>query len=320
MPYGPYDVERRRIEVAKLIKSRKMTTSKQLASHFGVTTKTILNDKKALEDKWQVQFDDSHKGKFEITDLGLLDSMLNSSKLNAEEVNIILASLVQCKAFMPARIAAIESALLSTLNDKEKNKLKSVLKTEDGDSRRNDQLVIYYIKKIREGILEEKKLEIRYKTANGSVKTIKVIPYTLACDLGKYYLVCKDENKESLGNYRLDRMKDVKVLNEPGKRTPEFNVDQYLRRTWYMYSDPETKIRVKFDKGCFPAVDERNMIDGELIEWTNDECFIYEFTAYGTKGILIWLLGFAEGAEVLSPPELREEFKERIRKMAERYR
>lgn len=317
---GIRETEMRRIEVAKLIKSKTMTTPRELASRFDVCDKTIRNDIKALEDNWGVLFDRRHKGRYEIIDLGRLTPMLNNSRLSAEEVNIIMASLVQCKAFMPVKMRIIERTLMSTLNEREQNLLRSTLRTESNLNTAEDQEVVLYIKKIREAILDEKKLEMRYKAPEKSPKTYKLVPYSLACDFGKYYLIAKTDNGDSLIHFRLDRIKGIKVLNETEKHEPEFNVDQYLKRTWYMYSGPETKVRVKFNDGCYPTVTEKNMADGELIERIAGDYFIYEFTTHGTFGIKIWLLGFAESVEILEPPSLREEFKEHIKNMAERYK
>ena len=47
---------------------------------------------------------------------------------------------------------------------------------------------------------------------------------------------------------------------------------------------------------------------------------VLSFTATGKLEILSWILSFGEHAEILSPPELRQELKQQIRTMRDMYR
>ncbi len=120
-------------------------------------------------------------------------------------------------------------------------------------------------------------------------------------------------------HFRIDRISSLCILDEEGKRLEEFNINDYMRKTWYMYGGQETKVVVKFTIGCKKVVTERNMAVGRIIE-ENDEYFIYEFICNGVKGIRIWLMGFGAEAEVLEPVKLRDEIREVVKNMAKKYK
>ncbi|MCB2291676.1 WYL domain-containing protein [Clostridium sp. CS001] len=152
----------------------------------------------------------------------------------------------------------------------------------------------------------------------GNHKTHTIIPYSFACELGKYYIIGYLESKDCLIHYRIDRISKVSVLEEDGKRNSKFNVYDYLKRTWYMYGGDETRVKVKFSKNCYKAVTEKSLLDGSLIE-ENEDYFVYEFICNGTYGIKMWLMGFGAEAEVIEPVEFREEVIESVRNMVKVY-
>lgn len=120
-------------------------------------------------------------------------------------------------------------------------------------------------------------------------------------------------------HYRIDRISSIKISDEEGKRDDQFNVYDYLRKTWNMFSGPETKVRIKFKSFCRKVVTELNLVDGVFVDG-NDDYFIYDFNCHGTAGIKLWLMGFGPNAEVLEPVELREQIKNDVEKMVELYK
>ena len=176
------------------------------------------------------------------------------------------------------------------------------------------QYIELNVKNLRRAITEEKKVSFSYNSAVGNHKTHTIIPYSFACELGKYYIIGYLESKDCLIHFRIDRISNVNILAEDGKRSSKFNVYDYLKRTWYMYGGDETRVKVKFNKSCYKVVTEKSLLEGSLIE-EKEDYFVYEFICNGTYGIKMWLMGFGAEAEVIEPVEFREEIIESIRNM-----
>lgn len=318
LPYSDYKKARNLFDIFFFIKSGQATTKKELANIFDVSVDTIENYVDELNS-------DFHTGiyirkgtdNYIIEQEGIMGLLKRNYPITADDVMIIITSLMQSQAFMETKMSIIQNSLLGLLPEEESKKLRDMLHFEKSKVT-DDQSIEYNMTKIRKAIAEEKKVNFVYKNSEGTRKMYKVIPYSFACDLGKFYIICKPDNKDFLTHLRIDRMGEVKILEEEGKRQEEFNVHNYLKKTWYMYSGPETKVLVRFKSKCKQVVTERNMSEGKVIS-ENENYFDYEFICNGTMGIKIWLLGFGGDAEVLEPVELREEMVEELKVLMKIY-
>ncbi|WP_171011341.1 helix-turn-helix transcriptional regulator [Haloimpatiens lingqiaonensis] len=318
LPYSEYSKSRKLLEMFRLIKSGEITTKEELSNIFEVSPKTIGNYKRELEEEWDAEIIyDKSEAKYVIEREGILGLLKATQPITADDVNLILATLIESQNFMETKMNIIKKGLLGLLPEEEAEKLGKMLHSEK-PSNCNDQPIVFNLNKIRRAIAYENKIEFTYRSAAGNHRNHKIIPYSFACEFGKYYIIGKPEDKEKLVHFRLDRIGKVTILDEIGVRSDEFNVYDYLKKTWYMYGGEETKIKVKFNKEFYNVVTEKNMIEGRLIEET-DEYFIYQFVANGTLGIKLWILGFGAGAEVLEPYELREEFENIAKEMMKIY-
>lgn len=316
LPYSDYKKSRRIFETYFLIKSGQANTKKQLADIFETDVKTISNYIDELNNDFGTDIY-VKEGRYVIDHEGIMGLMKRSFPLTADDVMIIISSLIQSQSFMETKMTIIKNSLLGLLPEEESKKLKDMLYFHKKNDHEN-QNIEFNITKIRKAITEEKEITFTYKNYEENHKLFKLIPYSFACEMGKYYLIGKPDNIDSLIHLRIDRMGDIRILDEEGKREDKFNVYNYLKKTWYMYSGEEIKVLVKFRECCYKVVTERNMSEGRVVADEGDY-FTYEFICNGTKGIKLWLMGFGGDAEVLEPLELRNEMKEAAMDMVKIY-
>ena len=318
LPYSDYKKARLIFEMFFLIKSGQATTKKELTTLFDTSIDTIELYVKELNADFETGiYIKKGTNNYVVEQEGIMGLLKRNYPITADDVMIILSSLMQSQPFMETKMSIIKNSLLGLLPEDESKKLRDMLyfeKRKDYD----DQSIEFNMTKIRKAITEEKKITFMYTNYEGNHKSYKIIPYSFACELGKYYIICKMEDRDSLSHLRIDRMGDVRILEEEGKRLEEFNVYNYLKKTWYMYGGRETRVLVKFKNGCKKVVTERNMAEGRIVE-EDEDYFTYEFICNGTMGIKLWLMGFGGEAEVLEPVELREEIKETVEKMMKVY-
>lgn len=318
IPYSTYGKPRRLFETFLLIKSGQATNKDKIAEYFEISKDTVENYIGELNDEFETKIEfDRQARMYVIKDEGIMGSLKRNYPITADDVMIILSSLMQSQPFMENKMSIIKNSLLGLLPENESKKLKEMLYFEKS-SNHDDQSIEFNMIKIRKAIAEEKKITFMYTNGKREHKSKKVIPYSFACELGKYYLICKMEDRDSLSHLRIDRMGDVRMLEEEGKRLDKFNVYNYLKKTWYMYGGEETKVLVKFKNCCKTVVTERNMVEARMVEEDRDY-FTYEFTCNGTDGIKLWLMGFGGEAEVLEPVEFREEIKKIVERMLKVY-
>ncbi|MCC5911650.1 MAG: WYL domain-containing protein [Clostridiaceae bacterium] len=308
---------RKIIETYYLIKRKEATNRKELADILDTSEKTIGNYIKKLKEDWEVDIKfDYTLNQYHVEDEGLFYQLRGTKLLQEEDIHMILSALNKIQDFTPEKINYIRGRLLSLFPGKEMDVLRKSFYRELGSIKPNNTIESN-IQVINSAIIEKKKIEFLYLKASTEKLPYEkrvVSPYYLAEDFGKYYVISKKDNDHEFRNYRIDRMSQVKKLEENAVLDQDFNAEKYLKQTWYMNSGKKTKVKVKFNIDAYQVVTERHMQVGKVIE-KDEDSFIYEFIANGTKGIMIWILGFGNKAEVLEPWELREEIKNIAEKM-----
>lgn len=324
LPYSDYGKSRKLLETFRLIKSGIATTPQKIADIFEISPDNIHNYVKELNEEWETDiiYDKSKKiyrinDEDDVNGDGILEANKYVQPVTADDVNLILVSLIQSQTFMETKMEVIKNSLLGLLPRNEARTLKDMLYF-DKDSNSDHQYIEFNVKNLRTAIAEEKKVSFSYTSAVGNHKIHTIIPYSFACELGKYYIIGYLESKECLLHFRIDRISNVNILEEDGKRDSKFNVYDYLKRTWYMYGGDVTRVKVKFNNRCYKVVTEKSLLEGTLLE-ENKDYFVYEFVCNGTYGIKLWIMGFGADAEVMEPIEFREEVIDSIRNMNKVY-
>lgn len=315
-PYTDYPKMRKIMELYKMIRSGTAEKREQLADILDVSPETIKKYIAELKNEWGAEIE--YKGRrYVLVREGMLGSLTLTQPLSHFDVFILLTTMIEAYPFMETKFEIIKGALLSMIPYEEQEKYKSIFKN-SRETLESNVGIENTIKIIMQGILSHQKIKITYKNGKGEVKNRVYRPYTLACDHGKYYLIAERDDKGYMHHLRTDQILRAEIIKERFAPVEDLDLARYLKKTWYMYTGEETHVKVKFTPGCKKVVLERNMSMGEIVEET-PEYFIYDFICNGTKGIKLWLMGFMDEAEILEPKSLREEVKEKARKMAALY-
>ena len=158
-----------------------------------------------------------------------------------------------------------------------------------------------------QAVSERRKVRFKYKD-----QVRLVAPYGIGHRRGHWYLVAGTRSGERM--YRVDRMKSISVEDDPNTftRPPEFKIKTALESMpWEAGSDDAVAAVIRFNAEIawwaarqLGAGVARSVKGGGLevtVPVANREAF------------LGWVLSFGEGAEVISPPELRSAVVERVK-------
>ena len=122
---------------------------------------------------------------------------------------------------------------------------------------------------------------------------------------------------DNLSHYRLDKMENVTVIEEPARSFEEvsdyqtcFDVGDYASKIFQMYSGTDEMI----DLVCSNCILEK-MIDrfGEHVQYVSigNERFRLRARGYSSEGLIEWLMMFADQCYIAAPESLRKAVKER---------
>lgn len=159
----------------------------------------------------------------------------------------------------------------------------------------------------------------RRRRPDGSIREYLINPYQMAIREGQYYLICNHDRYDSLSNYRVDRIRDIALLDAPVKPFERLqdaggerlDLQKYMREHIYMYSSEN--VRTRF-------VVKRSMV-GDIIDlFGTDVTFSDETDTHVTVTAFVnemamrrFAKSYAPDVVVLAPQSLTDQIKADLR-------
>ncbi len=138
-------------------------------------------------------------------------------------------------------------------------------------------------------------------------------PYALTWNDGNYYMIAHyDKYSDTLSNFRVDRMEHVELLTDRAVKTPDdFDLPGYMNTTFSMFSGLEYTVKMKFDSKFVNAVLDKFGTDIMLIP-CDDGKFTVNADIKPGPAFYGWIFQFGTGAEIISPANIRDEYRRMI--------
>lgn len=194
------------------------------------------------------------------------------------------------------------------------------------------------IKLLDEAISEKRKISFNYveygtdkkphvkKGKDGKDKVYIISPYQMAANEGKYYLICNNDEYDDVSNFRIDRIRNVRCLDEAVKpyetlqwtEGRRLDLGTYMKEHIYMYSSDS--VRVKF-KVVHAMVSDVIDIFGKDVRFLNkDEKYVTVSSKTNEMAMLQFSKRHIPDVVVLEPQRLRDKVREALEKSLEEYR
>lgn len=169
----------------------------------------------------------------------------------------------------------------------------------------------------------DKKLHIRLNK-EGKPREYIINPYQIAATNGRYYLICNYDKYDDVSNYRLDRIKNIRLLTTKAKPMKQviglehgFRFPKHMAEHIYMSTGKSSEVLFSFEKHLI----------NDVIDWFGNEIIFCEensdtITAKITVNLMAmrkWALQYALYAKVLSPKSLAQEIQEDLKKSLKNY-
>ena len=152
----------------------------------------------------------------------------------------------------------------------------------------------------------------------GKARERELNPYGLYFDRGAWYVVGYCHLRKEIRSFRISRIESTVEPVHTGEegpdfdRPPDFKLEDYSRvLPWEFEEGARYEARVLFSPRIAWQV-EKDLGDAYRFEPSEDGGGILHVTVRNEDAFLSWVLSFAEDAEVLSPPQLRDSVKERL--------
>lgn len=237
---------------------------------------------------------------FEFAELKLLADVVSSAKLLSE-----------------SQSGALLKKLSTLCSEKEAAQLKRTVYVSGRSRQNSNKAVLYNVDTIQRAIstTPKKKISFRYfeydihKNKKYRDKARICTPYALVWDNDHYYLVAWNDHRSTYSNFRVDRMDNVEILDEPARKIDhDFNLEEYILTHISMFSGEESNVVLRCDKSLVNAVLDRFGMGVRLVPASDGETFTVYTSVVAKEPFFGWVFQFGGKAEIVEPEQIRSEY------------
>lgn len=293
-----------------------------------VDRKTIYRDIAMLREQFgmDIQRLGDSKGyylmsrQFEMDDLKILAECVYSMRFISKERTEDLIDVL-CEFCSEYQAKSLKREVLSTerVKTKQNDTLRNINKIRE--AMHPDSAVRYCARKISFKYLTHTIDNIYLLVEKHGGKVYKVSPYKLVINKGDYYLLAYNDEAQEIRTYRIDRMSNVTVLEEPVDGRSDYyklHIRNYLQSSFSMFSGECTKVTMRFENDLLDTVLDKF---GTAAVYKKDDEKHFSVTAdvNVSNQFFGWICGFGTKATILLPIKIQKAFLEFLSNIYDTY-
>lgn len=253
---------------------------------------------------------------------------LDGRNFEVSELRLLIDAVLSAKFISLKQSKILVDKLKSLTSNGLAKKLENQLYI-DERIKTNNNCVCEVVDNINAAISQNKKISFKYYSytidkklvANKNGQVYIRSPYSLAWHDDRYYMICGHDKYNDLSHFRVDRMRQVTILDEPRRNFSEvsdyknnFDTADYLNGVFNMYTGNKEFVLLKFHRDLINFAIERFGEDVSIRK-INDDYFEVRVQVMVSDGFIAWIMQLGTKAEILQPLHLRVKIKEIIEEM-----
>lgn len=248
---------------------------------------------------------------FEIAELKLLVDAIQSSKFITEKKSNELIK-----------------KLTSMASEYEAAQLKRQVVVQ-GRVKTMNESIYYFVDDVHRAIADNRQIRFEYMKWDENKTMVRrrerpyvVSPWALTWDDENYYLIAYDAEADCIKHFRVDKLKNIQVLDEKraGKEQfKAFNLAKYAKMNFGMFSGEQTKVKIAFD----------NEMAGVFIDRFGRDITIRPAKQKGFSEISVdvavsdqffgWIFALGPKVKLLGPGEVLDRYQKELKDMIKMY-
>jgi len=168
---------------------------------------------------------------------------------------------------------------------------------------------------LEEACQASRQVWMRYYTASRDATSERVLdPYLLHIYRGTNpYVIGYCHRREEIRWFRVDRIKELKLLEATFKRDPSFDAKDHLEMIFqHEVGGVPVNVQIWFDPPTAPYIRERRWHPTQVLHEHSDGSVMLQMMVRGLNDLKRWVLGYGKGAIVREPPELKKMVAEEV--------
>ncbi len=302
------------------LQTKKVVKAQEIANRFEISLRTVYRDIRALEEGGIPIGAEAGVGYFLDDDYSLPPIMFTTEEasaiLMAGKLIPHLSDQKVDRVFQDAlfKIKSVMKSGDKELLDKLDNSVKvftGITKAPRGDS--------IYLQDIQQALVQSKVLQLEYfahykqELTQREVEPIGLVFYAL-----NWHVIAYCRLRGNYRDFRLDRIRELKVCIETYHRKLDKDFEEYLKREKEQHQYFE--IELKVNKQLALGLHESKYWYGFLSEQENGGNMNMQFLNPDLNGFARWVLTMTDKVEIISPIKLKSMLQVLIQQLFDKYR
>jgi len=256
---------------------------------------------------------------------------LLSREFDDAELRILIDSVLFSKSISSRQSKALIEKIRGLASKYFNAKVSHVCNLPDLNRTVNKQ-VLYSVDTINDAISGKKKISFVYNNIGVDFKLhprreepYVVNPYQMVANNGRFYLIGNYDKYDNVAHFRIDLMTDVHKLEDkvkPMKSVPELenglDLPKHMAEHMYMFSGESISVEIKTAPDMMSELVDWFGTDFRLIEKSDDS--IIARVKCNRYAMRYWALQYGPYVEIIKPESLRNQLREDVEKMVQKYR
>lgn len=228
----------------------------------------------------------------------------------------LLVDAVESSRFISARkskeLVGKLCSMTSTHQAKELNRHLYV----DGKIKSDNKILYYTVDLLHKAINESKRIQFKYVEYTEDKKKVhkhdgyvyEFSPYALLWQNDCYYVLGYSDKHKIITKFRVDRIEKAELTDKTFvQKTPEFDINAYLKNIFSMYDGEMQSVRLKCDSDMMKVLIDRfgTEVDTAVYEKGG---FLADVKVSVSPTFFGWLFGFGGKIRIVDPPNIVEDY------------
>lgn len=241
----------------------------------------------------------------------------------------IMLDAVQAASFITPKKTALLVDKLANLAGSRKGEVIKRNIVAFNTTKNGNENIYYSVDEIVRAITKKKKIEFQYFDYNERHKKVyrkegaKYImnPYSTVFSDDNYYFLCYNDKYRTIMHYRVDRMDNVKMIDEdilPLEENKKFDVTKHKKEVFGMFMGQEEKVTFDVHKSLLDVIYDKFGVDIHLIT-VDDNTYRFTADVQISPVFMGWCCAFGEKVKIVAPDSVLEQLRKHVQQMVRQY-
>jgi len=253
---------------------------------------------------------------------------VGKKQFDIAELKLLVDAIQASKFITEKKSNELIKKLTGLASDYEASQLKRQVVVQ-GRVKTMNESIYYIVDDIHRAIAQNRQISFDYMRWNTAKqmerrkdKEYISSPWALTWDDENYYMIAYDAAEDKIKHFRVDKMKNIKVLED--KRVgrdvfKEFDIARYAKMSFGMYGGEETKVKIAFDNdmvGVFLDRFGKDITIGKSKQKGWSETSVDVALSDQFFG---WIFAIGPKVKIVGPANVVKKFKQELKERYENY-